>query len=72
MLLYPAPQKFNTFNTFNTFTTFTTFDPALDNPALIHPQAPRARFRLSVRRLYATPSPCAQGRVPGALWAWWR
>jgi hypothetical protein len=22
MLLYPAPEKFNTFNTFNTFATF--------------------------------------------------
>jgi len=22
MLLFPAPEKFNTFNTFNTFTTF--------------------------------------------------
>jgi hypothetical protein len=39
MLLFPAPEKFNTFNTFNTFAIFT---PALDDPIWVHRQVPQA------------------------------
>jgi hypothetical protein len=58
----PVAEKFNTFNTFNTFDTFAifaTFNPALEDPMLVHRQAPRAR---SVsERAFPTPHPPSPG-----------
>jgi hypothetical protein len=63
MLLYPAPQKFNTFNTFNTFAIFANFDPALECPTLLHRQTPRARS--AAERAFNATSPLPARRERG-------
>jgi len=60
MLLFPAPQKFNTFNTFNTFTIFTSA-PISSAASPSGTTADPAPLRPPDSR---PPSPCAQGRVP--------